>query len=410
MATDRQVIRGNIANDLTDAVAKNPEGYLRELHNADLGQRNRLIVDGRIPLILTCLSWQARGRAIEFWVNPSSITWNFKLRGATTKVKGGTISYTWRDGSRGSTFHDEPRMNITFQTGNASPIYTNDLTTASAGQLVGVPPGVLDLYDCLELMNEPLVLDDGTMNYRIISYNSIIFPELILYGFFDIDQGMDFSENADDPAHTTWQQTFIIRKSIPNYVDAAALAKTFSLRSEEYLTGTGESQTADATNDLQAIFDSGTNALVPSSFSDPILRGAGGLTEAGQATQRSEDAQVAYKQAIAASIKDQYPNASAEEQQRIIDGLDPPGIPVKTNAQKQKDLQAVLDGNVSPTSFSPYPYSNLSAADSALFKKPKTPLPFTRKITKEHGSLSSSCRYRSSHLWNLHPQCCQQEW
>lgn len=197
---------------------------------ADLGERSRILEEGRIPFILTCQSWQARGRYIYFWANPSQIEFSFKLRGTTQEVKGGTISYQWRTNSSergGLDFYSEPRLSLTFQTGNCMPVRTN-----SAGELIRIPPGLLDFYEFLELMNEPMALDDGSMNYRILFYNSAIFPNMILTGWMPPDEGFSIQETSESPNGTSWTSTFIVRKTSPDFKSAAALAyafKAFSL-------------------------------------------------------------------------------------------------------------------------------------------------------------------------------------
>lgn len=197
-----------------------------EARYADLGERARLLEEGRIPFILTCLSWQATGRYIYFWANPSQLDFTFKLRGNTQEVKGGTISYQWRANSAergGLDFYAEPRLNITFQTGNCMPVRTSD-----TGELIRIPPGLLDFYEFLELMNQPLVLDDGTMNYRVLFYNSAIFPNMILTGWFAPEEGFSISENVSTPNSTTWTAQFIVRKTSPDFKSASALALAFT--------------------------------------------------------------------------------------------------------------------------------------------------------------------------------------
>lgn len=196
---------------------------------ADLGERARILEESRVPFILTCQSWQARGRYIYFWANPSQIEFTFKLRGTTQEVKGGTISYQWRSNSSergGLDFYSEPRLNITFQTGNCMPVRTN-----ASGELIRIPPGLLDFYEFIELQNEPLALDDGSMNYRILFYNSALFPQMILTGWMPPDEGFTISENSESPNGTSWTSTFIVRKTSPDFKSAAALALAFKASS-----------------------------------------------------------------------------------------------------------------------------------------------------------------------------------
>ena len=209
-------------------------GMSDDVRFADLGERARVLEESRVPFILTCQSWQAKGRYIYFWANPSQIEFNFKLRGTTQELKGGTISYQWRANSverGGLDFYAEPRLNITFQTGNCMPV-----RTSNSGELIRIPPGLMDFYEFLELQNEPMVLDDGTMNYRILFYNSAIFPNMILTGWIPPDEGFGIQENVEAPNKTSWSCVFIVRKTSPDFKSAAALAyafKAFSLGADD---------------------------------------------------------------------------------------------------------------------------------------------------------------------------------
>lgn len=201
---------------------------------ADLGVRNRILEDGRVPFVLTCLSWQAQGRYIYFWANPSDLSFNFKLRGTTQEVLGGTMSYQWRGNpaTRGGLgFFAEPRLAITFQTGNLMPV-----RTSQNGDLIAIPPGLLDFYEFLQLMNEPMILDNGSMNYRILSVNTSLFPNLLCYGFFPPDEAFEIRESAQDPNQTTWTSNFVIRRTSPDFKNPQALAyafRAFSLGANE---------------------------------------------------------------------------------------------------------------------------------------------------------------------------------
>lgn len=193
----------------------------------DLGQRSRRLEEGYAPFILTCDTWAARGRYIIFWANPRSMQWSFKLRAASTEVKGGTIAYYWRDSTRGQTFYNEPRVTFTFQTGNMMPVKLGPYGP------VRVPPGLLDLYEFLEFMNEPAVLDNGQRNYHTIMCNSLFAPEIMLKGWFVPEQEFSFQEVAEDPAQTTWDHTFVVRSSFPDYANPAALQHAFRTFSPE---------------------------------------------------------------------------------------------------------------------------------------------------------------------------------
>lgn len=268
------------STDLT--YGDDPNQYVVNARNADLANRNRSLFENRVPVILTCQSWIRQGRQIELWVNPREVNWSFKLRGTTTAVKGGTTSYVWRDSSRGSTYFDEPRIGFTFQTGNCAPVYIDD------SNFVRVPPGLLDLYEFFELMNEPMVLDDGTMNYRVIAYNSVLFPQIVLYGFFQPDQEFTFSESAEDSTQTSWSHTFILRTSIPKFYNAAALAYTFQYRSAN--NGAGPANVDRALNDINQVFQNGEGVL-GGQFDTPLAAGrqGSGLTAQDRAEANKEN-------------------------------------------------------------------------------------------------------------------------
>jgi len=251
----------------------------RNLRLYGLGERGQYLKEGREPFILTCTSWQAQGRFIMFWVNPSDISWSFKLRGVTSPNKGGTISYIWRDNRRGNTFYDEPRVTFTFQTGNCMPVQVfqggfrraeylegEDVTDTST---IRMPPGLFDLYDFLELMDEPMILSDGSANYRYIYYNSVLFPNITLRGWFVPEQDFSITESKDSPTSTTWSHTFIVRDTVPRYTNPAALAFAFDQAYRPQQGVVDEGIVREGANEVPVTNDTETQASTPQDNLEP---------------------------------------------------------------------------------------------------------------------------------------------
>lgn len=166
-------------------------------------------------MIITTEALALQGRYLIFWSGPSNTQWTFPMRGAQQQTRSGTIYHSWKDGSR-KTYFDEPSVSFTFQAGNIMPVRTTSIDKNSPADVIGLPPGLLDFYDFFEILDQPKILSDGRPNFVLIAYHSLIYPEIFMRGFFN-PEGLQFSEDAQNPANLTWTSTFKIRSTEPNF-------------------------------------------------------------------------------------------------------------------------------------------------------------------------------------------------
>lgn len=204
------------------------------------------------PLIMTTESFAAVGRYIIFWASPRNVQWNFPMRAAQEQTRSGTIYHAWRNSSR-STFFDEPQVTFTFQAGNIMPVRLRRTESADGitltGEVAALPAGLFDFYEFFDLLNEPKILSDGRPNFVLIAYHSLVYPEIFLRGFFT-PEGLNFSEDAQNPAELTWTSTFKIRNTSPPFYNSSQMLSAWRSAFEGYgqsvaqtLTGTSGAQT-----------------------------------------------------------------------------------------------------------------------------------------------------------------------
>jgi hypothetical protein len=166
-----------------------------------------------VPMILTTdfqVSRGDSGQHLLFWSGPQNTTWSFQQRGVIQQTRTGHIAHYWRDDKR-STFFDDPSVTFTFQTGNIMPLRT----LSGTGALTALPPGLLDYYDFFTFLDEPKILSDGRPNFINIVYHSMLYPTILLRGFFEPDSVITVTEDASRPASVSWSATFRIRSSDP---------------------------------------------------------------------------------------------------------------------------------------------------------------------------------------------------
>ena len=235
----------------------------------------------RRPWVLTCQRWLAGdtqdvkdGRYILAHVNPREVQWQLPQRSVAQKTRRGEVLHIWRDRFRG-TFYDEPKISITFQSGNIMPIrekpFVKDAVpeettlrqkfaerpqvsgefSATGGQATSnvgfarsaqtrqkrridpsevaprVPPGLDNFYEFLALVDEQKILDNGDVNYCYIIYNSRMFPNITLAGLFTPD-GVTWTDTSDDPNQVNaWTANFTIYDSYPRIHDPETLRNFF---------------------------------------------------------------------------------------------------------------------------------------------------------------------------------------
>lgn len=153
---------------------------------------------------------------LVFWSSPKNTVWEFNQRGTIQQTRAGHIAHFWRDDKR-STFFDNPSITFTFQTGNIQPL------SIESRLLNILPPGLLDYYEFFSLLDEQKILSDGRPNYVNIVYNSLLYPNILLRGFFDPQFMISVQEDSTKPAQVTWSAKFILKESTPSFNDATKL-------------------------------------------------------------------------------------------------------------------------------------------------------------------------------------------
>jgi len=147
-------------------------------------------------------------KSIKFRCNPSDVSWSMPQRSVEQKTKSGTVLHTWNDNDR-KTYFDEPTLTFKLQSGNILP--TRDILNPRGV----VPEGLNNFYEFMSLVDEVKVLDDGRANLCYIDYNSLIFPRIRLWGFWQ-PSGISFSDSATNHAQVnSWTASFTVYKSFP---------------------------------------------------------------------------------------------------------------------------------------------------------------------------------------------------
>lgn len=230
----------------------------------ELKNKQPTTVDGRLetssyltnrnPWIMSTTEWLERGEGIIWHCNPSEISWNIRLRQATSKNSNSTVTHNWPNDNRATHF-DEFVLNFSFQSGNLLPYKRNDIDLNSYvegnnGEFEltrdDVAPGLINFYDFLKLVDAPKLTSPnsageggGRTNHVVIKYNSNIFPSLTLIGQFD-PEGIRFTDTASDPNNiASWSASFIVLDSNPRLSDNTGLTSSNSELLSVYLSNMG---------------------------------------------------------------------------------------------------------------------------------------------------------------------------
>lgn len=193
----------------------------------------RLSRHARDPMILTTTHWMRTGKHVALFVNPRDMQWSLPRRGVVVKTQAGAVRNVWRNRYRG-TYYDEGTVGITFQTGNIMPsaAYPDDseLATTDAVSVAlaspRVPPGLLNFYRFLNLLDQPMLMG-AAENRHIIFHRSRVFPDLYMEGFFTEDS-LSFSEVVTDGNRLEWQATFQIYRTVPRLYSSTNLEMTYT--------------------------------------------------------------------------------------------------------------------------------------------------------------------------------------
>jgi len=151
-------------------------------------------------------------------INPSEVSFRLALRSTEQKVRGGTVTHTWFDRTRG-TFFDEPVLSFTFQSGNCMPVRMEN------GEL-SMPRGLNAFHSFMNLLDTENTLPDGRPNYVYIIYNSLKFPTLTLVGFF-APGGISFTDSSQSASEMSWSADFICHFTSPKLTSSTELRQRF---------------------------------------------------------------------------------------------------------------------------------------------------------------------------------------
>jgi hypothetical protein len=147
-------------------------------------------------------------KAIKFRCNPSDVSWSMPQRSVEQKTKAGTVLHVWNDQTRNS-YYDEPTLTFNLQSGNILP------TRSILEPRGSITEGLNNFYEFMSLVDEVKVLDDGRANLCYIDYNSLIFPKIRLWGFWQ-PTGISFADSAANHAQVNnWSASFTVYKSFP---------------------------------------------------------------------------------------------------------------------------------------------------------------------------------------------------
>lgn len=162
---------------------------------------------------------------ISFWVNPHECQWRIGTRTVIEKIAGGAVHHEWpmRKTISNQAFSnsrlDQPTLNLTFQAGIINVGGYSDIMDAAVND--GIPPGLGNFYDFVQLLDAPNVTTTGEPNYINIFYVSSLFGPRGLWvrGFFT-DEGVTWTDAAENPnTITSWGASFVVFDSSTAFDD-----------------------------------------------------------------------------------------------------------------------------------------------------------------------------------------------
>lgn len=219
--------------------------------------------------IFTCESWMDQGCYIVLPVNPGEITFTMPISVTNESYRSTRIQYVWRDRGFKSLF-DAPTITFTVPSGNIFPSFSetfiknaqnvsrglatdkdaNDLVKSLTSPLPGnaedqkdyrtgvyanvnaqasgntpglyrsdVPTGVQNAYAFHALAEERHIRtlpgsQTRTDNRIIAVISTLIFPRLVVYGFFSED-GIQTEESSEDPGEFDLTFSLVVTDTYP---------------------------------------------------------------------------------------------------------------------------------------------------------------------------------------------------
>lgn len=178
----------------------------------------------RNPCVITTVqSINDPDRILQCWVNPSEAGWTASQRGTIQPVRGGAIRYLWYN-RKHKTFFGEPKISFSFQSGNIHP---NQRENYQGYKIV--PSGLDNFYLFLDLMDEKPRTTDNAENYHLVFHNSLVFPAILLKGWFDPSSGVSFTESAEGSYEVKWTATMEIIETVPHINNVEDLRNIYGI-------------------------------------------------------------------------------------------------------------------------------------------------------------------------------------
>lgn len=181
--------------------------------------------------IVTSDQWLQQVGPVALSLNsgPSQAAWSFGLRADEEPNQGGRARYAQArpdpTTSGGLTWFDNPKVTLSFQSGNLLPIYTD------GGRIAKVlPPGLEDYYRFLSLVNQSPVIESGPnqgqKNFLWCFYTSRVYPSMLLKGY--VQEVINVTESADpNPNTITWDVALSVWYADPAPWDFDATSQAY---------------------------------------------------------------------------------------------------------------------------------------------------------------------------------------
>ena len=208
----------------------------------------------RRPFMLTCQQWLDSDRNditkyLYCRVNPKSVQWTFNMRVSEQKTLAGTVQHAWRQnlGVRRNTYFSEPKLSITFQSGNIMPVVPERFNNPTQKQReIKMPSGLGTFYRFVDLLGASRIVENGgdrAANVVYIMYTSRLYPSIVLAGMFD-PEGFTFTDSANDPNQVEWTSSFTVYDSYPRFDNASMLINTWMTQQTSFVPDKEEEKDA----------------------------------------------------------------------------------------------------------------------------------------------------------------------
>ena len=178
---------------------------------------------------------QQPARLLQLHSGPKTAQWTFPILASSIQTQRGHVRLSSvRNGHshQVDTRMGTPTVQLTFQGGNAMPVYGQGQSAARGVAPTpkgGMAPGLRDWYSFLELISQPprVGARSGEQNFVKLLYSSVKFPSLLLYGFFTEDS-VSITDDSNAPFELEWTGTFEVHDSQPRLDNAQELADAWA--------------------------------------------------------------------------------------------------------------------------------------------------------------------------------------